>query len=108
MAIPYRNWAIALVVTNLLTITLVLFLGRVLPPVVPLFYGQPYGPDQLATRNFLIFPSFIALAICLINSTVSRFLTDEFLKRVLVGSMLASTIMALVTVLKIIFLVGSF
>jgi len=105
---PYRSWIIGLILVNILALISVFFLKSFLPPVVPLFYGKPYGADQLAPQNFLLLAPFIALVICLVTTTINFIIKDEFLQKVLVGLMVICTVLALVTLLKIIFLVGSF
>lgn len=105
--IPYNNLSFGLVVVNLLTIAAVFLLKNSMPPVVPLFYGKPYGTEQLAQQHFLALPPILAIVVCAINASISKILKDEFLRKVLLGGMVAATLFSLITVLKIIFLVGN-
>lgn len=105
--IPYKNWSITLLIINIVATIVVFALRSILPPELPLFYGKPYGAEQLAPQNMLALPTIAALIICLVNTTINYFLKDEFLKKVLVGGMVAVTLLGLITVFKIIFLVGN-
>lgn len=107
--LPFRNYILASLGVNLLIISVVLlFRKSILPPEVPLFYGLPEGQEQLASSSALIFPSIISIFITLLNSTIASFVRDGFLKKSLIVSGIFSVLFPLATILKIIFLVGSF
>lgn len=101
-----KEVAVALVV-NLLVITFILFSQNSLPPKVPLFYGRPYGGEQLAPQYFLVIPPIAAIVIALINSTIIVFLKSDFLQKVLLVTVYTITLLSTITVLKIISLVGA-
>jgi len=105
--IPFKNTVLALLFINFLIIILVIFAQRFLPPVVPLFYGQPQGSQQLAKSIFLVIPPLIALGIVTVNTGILFFMKNDFLQKVLLGLAAGTTILATITVVKIIFLVGS-
>lgn len=105
--IPFKNSSLVLVAINIITIiSLFLFSSRI-PPVVPLYYGKPYGAEQLAPQSFLALPAVIALMVCIINTALNALLKDEFVRRVLLGGMFVATLFALITIVKIVILVGN-
>lgn len=105
--VPYKKLSMGLVAGNLFIIGIVFILGSSLPPVVPLFYGKPYGVEQLARQHFLALPPILAIIVCIINASISKIQKDEFLRKVLLGGSIAATLFSLITVIKIIFLVGN-
>ena len=107
LLLPQGNWSVALLLVNLLAVLLILVLKNLLPPIIPLFYGRPYGAEQLAAQGSLVIPPLVAFAVCVVNIAISLSVSDEFLDKVLFGGMFVSTLLSLVTVAKIIFLVGN-
>lgn len=106
-SMPQKSWSMVLVSINLTTILLVVLVKNLLPPVVPLFYGNPYGAEQLAPRESLTLPAVAALGICILSIIMGSFLKDDFVKKVLFGGMALTTALSLITTIKIIFLVGN-
>lgn len=94
--------------TALLCLAGILLARTNLPPKVPLLYGQPAGEGQLVPTLGLLVAPGVSLAIILINTVVGFFIKDKFLKKALAVSALFMSILTTITVLKIIFLVGSF
>ncbi len=92
---------------NIGSILLSLLSKFILPPEIPLFYGLPKNSLQLASSFFIVLPSFISLAITVINSLISINLESQYLKRVLAFTSISVTLLGLITTYKIIFLVGS-
>lgn len=105
--LPFGHFSVWLLGVNLVIAILVLLLKGLLPPVVPLFYGKPYGADQLAGAPSLMLPPLAALGLSVINIMIAVFTEDEFLKKVIFGSMVVVTMLSLITVLKIFILVGN-
>jgi hypothetical protein len=105
--IPFKKTVFALIFFNLLMVALVLIAQRILPPVVPLFYGRPQGGEQLAQSLFLSLPPFISLLITLVNLAFIYLLENRFLQKVLLGLAIGVTILSTITVFKIISLVGA-
>lgn len=95
------------VVVNLCLILAIFLLQDYLPPTIPLWYGKPQGVDQLATVKMLIIPPFFSLAITVFNLFFVKLTQDVFLKKVLYGLAFVSTVLASITVVKIILLVGN-
>ena len=106
--IPYFKVAIFVVIINILTIIGILFLQRYLPPEIPLYYGLPETIEQLATTRSLIIPPSISTSIIIINTTICVFIKDDFLKKTLMISGLATFIFSIIAIVRIVFLVGSF
>ena len=104
--IPYIRYLILLVFINILTISTVLVLKNKIPPQVPLFYGYARGDAQLTNPNGLILPNAISLIFIILNSIISYFINSDYLKKVLIISSFIATLLASITVIKIIFLVG--
>ena len=106
--IVFKNYIFAALSINILTIVGVIAIQKFLPPQVPLFYGLPEGEGQLAPRLLLIVPSFASLIILTVNSILSSFIEDEFVRKALVLAGIGTTFFAVITTVKIALLVGSF
>jgi hypothetical protein len=103
----YPKLIVLSIVLPLLTVVLVFVLKNRLPPQVPLFYGLPEGEEQLTNTLGLMIPSLVAIAIVLINTIVSIFIKQDFVKKTLVFTALAVVFFSTITTIKIIFLVGN-
>jgi len=89
----------------ILSLTIVL-LFKFLPERLPLFYSLPWGDSQLAThQQFFIIPAIIIL-ITITNLMISYQLHQAqiFFKKILVLSSLLSTVILIVTFIKIVLL----
>lgn len=106
--IPYFKAAIVVIILNILVVISVFFLQRYLPPEIPLFYGLPETVEQLATTRSLIIPPAITIAIIIVNTTLCIFVKDDFLKKTLMISSLATFVFSIIAVTRIFLLVGSF
>lgn len=106
--LPFKKLIAVILVLNLLIISLIFIFKNNLPPELPLFYGLPEGEDQLASTIALIIPSIISVSILIINSTISLFVNNEFLKKTLVASILITSFFSIIATFKIFLLVGSF
>lgn len=100
--------AIICIVVNVLTILVIILLKNSLPPVVPLFYGLPVSVDELTTNIGLIIPSLISICLIIINIIVAKGTKDTFLEKIFTGLIIAVTALSLITIIKIITLVGVF
>lgn len=103
--VPFKNFVTAAFLLNIVVIVIVLVLQTFLPPQIPLFYGLPEGEEQLTSSLILIIPSSVSLLILAANVSLSYFLKEDFLKKILVITALGITIFSLVTTIKIIFLI---
>lgn len=104
--IPFKNGVKIILILNTIVIFLVLLLLKLLPPQIPLFYGLAEGEEQLASDWMLILPCLVSLTIIIINLVIALNLKDEFFKKILVLTGITAGIFAIVTVVKIFFLVG--
>jgi len=89
----------------LMALSILLFL-KFLPPELPLFYSLPWGEVQLATlKQFLIIPASIIL-ITLLNLILSWQLhpSQSFFKKALLLSSLVTTLILIITFIKIVFI----
>jgi hypothetical protein len=106
--ITFRNYFLASGVLILLTAVGILSIKSFLPPLIPLFYGKPSGAEQLAPTWFFFIIPGVSLLIAGVNLLVNTLAGDEVVKKILAVGTLVISIMAAVTVAKIILLVGFF
>lgn len=106
--VPLVNYFYASVSISLLTIAVSLLSTTFLPPQVPLFYGAAEGEGQLVSSLGLAIPGAFSLLLSVFNTSISLAVSDKFLQKILVVTSLPVSLFALITTLKIIFLVGSF
>lgn len=93
---------------NLGLIAFVVFSQNYLPPVVPLLYGLPLSEEQLVPKLFLTTPAIAAMLVVAINFLLIRTaIKNSFLQKVLVSVFVLASILSSITILKIIYLVGS-
>jgi len=81
---------------------------RALPPQIPLFYSRPWGEDQLAGKEMIFLIPVASFGISLINEILARvFLKklDLFFEKISFYSSFLVSILACISLLKIIFLV---
>lgn len=87
---------------------MILVFKSLLPPVVPLFYGRPFGESQLVPVLTLFFAPITSIVITFVNSGLAILTEDVFSKKILVSGAFLLSLLITITVLKIIFLVGFF
>ncbi len=92
---------------NIFVIIVIFLFSSKLPPIVPLFYGQPQGEEQLANNTLLTLPAILANIFILVNFIIEKTVQDNFLHKVLVGLMVGCTVLSTITIVKIILLVGN-
>ncbi len=103
--INYIYFALAL---NLLNVIAVLLMKNNLPPQVPLFYGFTESEQQLTTSFGLLIPGVFSFLLTLGNVIFSIFIKNNYLKKILSITSFTISLLSLITVIKIIFLVGFF
>ena len=106
--IALSNFIYAAIVLNVLSLIAILLLQNNLPPQVPIFYGFAEGEQQLSETFGLLLPNAYSLGIILINFIFSIFIENEFLKKILSITSFTISLLSVITVVKIIFLVGYF
>lgn len=104
--VPFGKQIIYCLVINLVIILLAALSIFLLPPEIPLFYGLPEGSDQLVKSWAITIPNLTSLTIMFMNSIFAMNTKDEYLKKIIVLSGFTATFFAIITVLKIFFLVG--
>jgi len=107
MALPLKRFYILPLIISITTIIFGLLAQLILPPEIPLYYGLPETPEQIAPSMFIVLPSLISIFITIINAAISTKIHDNFLKKTLVFASISVSILATITTYKIIFLVGS-
>lgn len=103
-----KNFFIYSLSINVLAIASVFIGQSFLPPQVPLYYGLPEGESQLANSLGLVIPSTVSLLILTVNFILIKMLKEDYLKKILATVSLVASVFAIITTIKIIFLVGSF
>lgn len=103
-----KNFFICSLSINILAIASVFIGQSFLPPQVPLYYGLPEGESQLANSLGLVIPSTVSLLILIVNFILIKMLKEDYLKKILATVSLVASVFAIITTIKIIFLVGSF
>lgn len=106
--LPFTQVIIVTFVLSLFTVLVPFIFKKNLPPETPLFYGLPEGEKQLSAEIGLAIPGIISLCIALINTFLALFLKERFLKQTLLLASLGVSLLACITVIKIVILVGSF
>lgn len=107
-----KNWmfsvaSIAVLISLFISFGLLAFFRNTLPPNVPLWFGRPWGVDQLTKPLWLIMLPVSALLVYIINTIISIFLLTQyriFIQIIFTASAIISFLTAL-TVVKIIMLV---
>lgn len=105
---PFRGYFYLSSAINLFSALAIFLTRNLLPPVVPLLYGHPEGAEQLVPKLGLLVAPAVAMIITIINLLLTRLIKNEFLQKILVLSAFLISVLAAITILKIIFLVGSF
>lgn len=104
--VPFRKGIIIFLIINLVVILAVLLGLHVLPPEVPLFYGQAEGAEQLVSSQFLIVPSLSCILLFTINSFIEYFIKDGFLAKTLTFVYFIASFFSTITTIRIFFLVA--
>jgi hypothetical protein len=106
-ALPLINLLYISVGISVLNLLIILIAQRFLPPVVPLYYGLAEGEQQLGTLNELFILPVLSFGVIIANYVLASFINNEFIKQALVIIALSTSLLLLITSVKIIFLVGS-
>ena len=104
--IAFIKFVYTALIFNLLNVVVVVLMQKNLPPELPLFYGYTQSDQQLSTTFGLFIPGVVSLAITLVNTALSILIPNDFLKKTLSIASFVISLLFLITVLKIIFLVG--
>ncbi len=104
----FYNYFLAAGALSVLSIVGTLIIRSFLPPLIPLFYGKPEGAEQLAPAWFILIIPGVSILITATNLFVNKSVEDKFIKKVLAITSLVISLMATITVVKIITLVGFF
>ncbi|OGM19406.1 hypothetical protein A2685_01980 [Candidatus Woesebacteria bacterium RIFCSPHIGHO2_01_FULL_37_10] len=106
--IPYLKLIITSASISFLSIISVYVFKNKLPPEVPLYYGLSEGVEQLSSVNGLVIPGAISIVITAINTSLAYTSENDYIKKTLIISSFVLSIFAVVTVFRIMLLVGSF
>lgn len=106
--LAFKNLFLASVVIDVVTSLAIVILKNFLPPVLPLFFGLPTGETQLVGHLGLLIAPAAAFLLTILNLNVSLLIKDQFLKKILAVSALVVSVLIVITIVKIILLVGFF
>lgn len=106
--LPFLKLIYISLFVNLLVLLFLFFFRGKIPPEVPLYYGFPEGESQLTNKSGLYLPAVVSIAVIVINSLITYFSRDEFIKKTLIIVSFAITFLSAITTVKIFFLVGSY
>ena len=104
--VPFSKEIILCLIINLIMILLATLSIIILPPEIPLLYGLPEGEEQLVSNWAITVPNLAALVIMFINSIFAIYTKDEYIKKIIVIAGFVVSFFAIITVIKIFFLVG--
>lgn len=104
----FNNCFLASAILSVISAAGIIAVRTFLPPVIPMFYGKPTGAEQLGNYWLLFIIPGVSMLISAVNLFISVSIKDEFIKKILAVSSLTISLMATVTVVKIILLVGFF
>lgn len=99
-----KNFLALTVVFTVFQVGLLLNYQKQLPPAVPLFYSLPWGNARLADPVWLWLLPALSAAGLIINLVGSHLSNDLTLTRILSGTAWLVSVLALVTLIKIIIL----
>ncbi len=105
---PFKGFFYASLVLGFSSIVFILAFKSFLPPIVPLFYGRPFGESQLVPVLYLFFAPIVSVVITLANSGLAMLTEDSFSKKILISGAFLLSLLITITILKIIFLIGFF
>lgn len=104
--VPFSKQIILCLIINLVMILLTTLSIIALPPEIPLLYGLPEGEEQLVKNWAITMPNLAALIIMFTNSIFAIYTKDEYIKKIIVLAGFTVSFFAIITVIKIFFLVG--
>ena len=106
------NWFISLTHKFILglfflSIAILLWRWRMLPPMVPLWYSRPWGTDQLASPYWLLVLPVSSVLLYGINFLIGMYVTAEYLifTQMLFLSSLVVSLLSFIALVKILFLI---
>ena len=79
-----------------------------LPPEIPLYYGLAEGIERLSPSFGLVIPSTVAFLVDFVNFSIALVIKNKFVQQTLILAGFVVSLFSLITIIKIIFLVGSF
>lgn len=107
LILPQNLFSFSFFLIVISTITAVAVQAQ-LPQEIPLFYSRPWGNDQLAKKNFLIFLPLFSLFVAILNFLLAKFFqknNDNFMPNLCAFFSLLFSFMATFSLVKIILLV---
>jgi len=105
--LPLKKLVIITFFLNIGVLCLAFLVKPLLPPQIPLYYGMAEVNKIIAPSWALIVPSLASLVIFGVNFILGLFLDDDYAQKALILASFASILFAIITSLKIIFLVGN-
>lgn len=106
--LPFKKFIYLFLLLNIFTLLFIFVVMNKLPPQVPLYYGLARSEAQLGTPSSLVIPCLFSLVALLINLVIASFIENDFLRKTLILAGFAGILLSTITVIKIVFLIGSF
>ena len=106
--VKYTKTAAVLFVLNLILAVFVFLLNKRLPPELPILYGYSEGEKQLVSSRELVLPFVASGLIVVLNFIVTLLSKNKFVRLVLIATSFIAVIFSIVTVYKVISVVGNF
>jgi len=103
-----KNFTTLSYIINILLLLFLVSILNFLPPQLPFLYGMPYGEDQLISGSYIISGPLAGILITSLNLVLARLTREGLIKRVLEASSFVISFLILVTVVKIVLLIGFF
>lgn len=95
-------------VLNIISMAFILLIQKHLPPQIPLYYGLPEGEAQLVSPLWLLLPAVICFILTAINSFLSIYLKNNFIKKLPIFTSITLSAFSTITIFEIAFLIGQF
>lgn len=105
--LPMKKYYIFSFFLSVFVVVIALVAYFILPPEIPLFYGFPQSQQQIIGSKILFLPAFIAATFTTLNAYLSIYVENAYLKKVLAFISLLISLLAAITIFKIVFLVGN-
>lgn len=106
--VPFMSLVWVSLAIGVCNILLVLIIKFKLPPEVPLYYGLAEGSEQLSQTLGLTIPGAISIGVTLVNYLIAFLTKNKFLQKIVITTAFCVSFLSIITVVKIVLLVGSF
>jgi len=99
------NW-VTLAISTAIGLGLFFIFKNSLPPLVPIFYGLPWGEAQLGKPIYLLLPTGFSFAFSVLANLFSTKVKEFPLVCMVVGASMTIQLIVTLSILRIVLLVG--